>query len=333
MKKRILLADDSLTIQKVVELSFMDESFEVDSVGTGDDAITSLEAGLPSIVIADVHMPGASGYQVCRRAKELDSALPVLLLVGTFEALDEDEVVACGADGQLKKPFDSQELLQLVQGLTSGEAMPAADGESAGDAEPEASVESLTDAVPDQLLDGDTDTAGDDEAAVGFDFGSGLPTPAMESTEASDGAEIGDGFELEPSLEIEESLPEISAPDGLPSLAMELGLDDPQGSTNSGLPDELVASVADDAFADASEPLAEDVAAADSAADEGGRSIDSANDGAGATLSDDDVDRIARRVVEQLGADTVREVAWDVIPDLAEIVIKDRIRELEAEVD
>ena len=52
-----------------------------------------------------------------------------------------------------------------------------------------------------------------------------------------------------------------------------------------------------------------------------------------APLSDEDVDRIARRVAELLGEQGVREVAWEVIPDLAEIVIKDRIRELESQVE
>jgi hypothetical protein len=50
-------------------------------------------------------------------------------------------------------------------------------------------------------------------------------------------------------------------------------------------------------------------------------------------LSDADVDRIARRVVELLGEKTVRDVAWEVVPDLAEVVIKDRLRELESQAE
>lgn len=49
-------------------------------------------------------------------------------------------------------------------------------------------------------------------------------------------------------------------------------------------------------------------------------------------LSDDQVERIARRVMELLGERIVREVAWEVIPDMVEVVVKERIRELEAEV-
>jgi hypothetical protein len=50
-------------------------------------------------------------------------------------------------------------------------------------------------------------------------------------------------------------------------------------------------------------------------------------------LSDEDVDRVARRVVELLGDRTVRDVAWEVIPDMAEVIIRDRLRELESQVE
>ena len=117
MAGTILLADDSVTIQKVVELTFLDREHTVTSVANGEEALATLQGSRPDLVIADVHMPGASGYEVCRRAKERYPDLPVLLLVGTFEPFNEDEARACGSDGYLKKPFDSQELLRRVEEL------------------------------------------------------------------------------------------------------------------------------------------------------------------------------------------------------------------------
>ena len=116
MSKTILLADDSLTIQKVVELTFMEEDFDVVSVSDGDHALAKLGELTPALVIADVHMPGASGYDVCSQVKTAHPGVPVLLLVGTFELFDEEEARTAGADAHLKKPFDSQELLQMVEG-------------------------------------------------------------------------------------------------------------------------------------------------------------------------------------------------------------------------
>ncbi|MEE8524767.1 MAG: response regulator, partial [Thermoanaerobaculia bacterium] len=89
MSRTILLADDSVTIQKVVELTFMDQDYEVVAVSDGKAALTKLAEQQPDLLIADVHMPGADGYEVCRSSKEIYPDLPVLLLVGTFEPFDE----------------------------------------------------------------------------------------------------------------------------------------------------------------------------------------------------------------------------------------------------
>ncbi len=124
MRRRILLADDSVTIQKVIELTFMDEDYEVRAVSNGDEAIKALFEVDPDVVIADVHMPGANGYEVCRHCKEARPAMPVLLLVGTFEPFDEAQARAAGADSFLKKPFDSQELLQRVAALLAAQGAP-----------------------------------------------------------------------------------------------------------------------------------------------------------------------------------------------------------------
>src|SRR5262245_49889759 len=136
MTRRILLADDSVTIQKVIELTFMDEDYEVTAVSNGDEAVARLADLEPDVVIADVHMPGANGYEVCRRAKALRPEVPVLLLVGTFEPFDEAQLRAAGADAFLKKPFDSQELLQLV-----GRLLATTPGASPGEAPAEAAAE------------------------------------------------------------------------------------------------------------------------------------------------------------------------------------------------
>ena len=122
MRRRILLADDSVTIQKVIELTFMDEDYEVRAVSNGDEALALLPEVNPDFVIADVHMPGANGYEVCRRSKQIRPDVPVLLLVGTFEPFDEAQARSAGADSFLKKPFDSQELLQRVGELLASHA-------------------------------------------------------------------------------------------------------------------------------------------------------------------------------------------------------------------
>lgn len=234
MGKRILLADDSVTIHKVVELTFLDEDYSVEAVSNGDEAIERLAGEPPDLVIADVHMPpGPTGYEVCDRVRELHPGVPVLLLAGAFEAFDEARAEA--ADAYLKKPFDSQRLLQTVHELMA-----------TGDAERETEA-------------------------------------AMDEPEAP-----------------REAPPE-SAPDAAPA---------PEGIAAPPAADSAAGDIAEPA------PAAAEEAPAEAASPE-------------PSLSPADVDAIARRVVELLGDEVVREVAWEVVPDLAEVVVKDRLRELE----
>ncbi len=213
MSKTILLADDSVTIHKVVELTFLDEDYAVEAVRNGDEALAWLEQAKPDLVIADVHMPpGPTGYDVCERVREMHPGVPVLLLAGTFEPFDAERAAA--ADAHLRKPFDSQTLLETVQELM-GEA---------GGAEADA---------------GDTEAAASEAASE---------APAAAAEAATPPAAAGDA-----------------------------------GGTTE--------------------------------------------------LSQASLDAIARRVVELLGDQVVREVAWEVVPDLAEVVVKERLRELEEQVD
>ena len=123
-RRRLLLADDSLTIQKVVQLTFSDEGVDVVAVGDGERAVRELEeSGPPDVVLADVNMPGLSGYQVCERIKrdERWRHVPVVLLAGAFEPFDEAEARRVGADEVLTKPFQSiRDLISKVGGLFGG---------------------------------------------------------------------------------------------------------------------------------------------------------------------------------------------------------------------
>jgi CheY-like chemotaxis protein len=117
MSKSILLADDSATIRKVVDLIFSDTDYHIESVATGADALARIEILRPDLVLADVVMPGPTGYEICRTVKASSRPVPVLLLAGTFETFDHEQARECGADGCLLKPFDARTLLDRVASL------------------------------------------------------------------------------------------------------------------------------------------------------------------------------------------------------------------------
>ena len=104
---RILVADDNTNIQKMVVLAFQERGVEVIAVGNGEAAVRRLPDANPDLVLADVFMPVRNGYEVCEFVKKDPrfAHVPVILLVGAFDPLDEKEARRVGADGVLKKPF------------------------------------------------------------------------------------------------------------------------------------------------------------------------------------------------------------------------------------
>ncbi len=117
----ILLADDSITIQKIVNLTFSGEGIDVVTVGNGDAALKKIYEIHPDVVLADIFMPGKNGYEVCDVIKN-DVAInstPVVLLVGAFEPFDANEAARVKADGHLTKPFEIKVLISAVNALIS----------------------------------------------------------------------------------------------------------------------------------------------------------------------------------------------------------------------
>ncbi len=118
----LLLADDSVAIQKVIDLTFTDEGMQVITTGDGRDALEKLNQSKPDVVLADVFMPGVDGYELCKFIKQSEQfrGVPVMLLVGSFEPFDEAEAKRAGADDVVTKPFQSiRDLVSRVGSLVN----------------------------------------------------------------------------------------------------------------------------------------------------------------------------------------------------------------------
>jgi len=245
----VLCADDSPTIQKVVELTFADSGIHVICVSDGEAAIRRSRELKPEVLLLDVAMPARNGYEVCEWVRR-EAGIPqprVLLLSSALEVYDERRAHACGADGHLAKPFESQALLQRVRSLI----------------EPHAPAGS----PPVQPLASD------------FTFD---PFPRAEG--------------LSPSARPHQTRPERPPP-ASPSLKEPL----PGGSSGSK-----------PAGAPASEPAASHVAAA----------------GGSARLSPADIEAIVRRLVDLIGPEVIREIAWEIVPDLADTILREKLTQL-----
>ncbi|MGE5815837.1 MAG: response regulator [Acidobacteriota bacterium] len=122
MPRKLLLADDSVTIQRVIELTFADEDIQVIAVGDGQQAIARIDAEQPDVILADIGMPERDGYEVAAHVKgnPQTAHIPVLLLTGAFEPIDEARARAVGCDGVLVKPFEPQMVINRVKDLLAG---------------------------------------------------------------------------------------------------------------------------------------------------------------------------------------------------------------------
>ncbi|HET6439489.1 MAG TPA: response regulator, partial [Anaeromyxobacter sp.] len=140
MPKNLLLADDSITIQKVVGITFASEDYQVVAVDNGEDAVARARELKPDVILADVVMPKKNGYELCEAVKADPglAGIPVLLLSGTFEAFDEGRAQAAGADGHIAKPFESQALINKVKELVEGKGAAAPARSAAAPASPAA---------------------------------------------------------------------------------------------------------------------------------------------------------------------------------------------------
>ena len=126
--KSLLLADDSVTIQKAVEMTFRAEDVTLTVVSDGNEALSRAREAKPDLILADVTMPGLGGYELCEKVRADASMrhIPVLLL-GGGTPVDPSKAIAVGANGHMPKPFDSQKLIdQVKQILANPKGVPAA---------------------------------------------------------------------------------------------------------------------------------------------------------------------------------------------------------------
>ncbi|MBL8717042.1 MAG: response regulator [Myxococcales bacterium] len=115
MPKTLLAVDDSVTMRKVIEMTFAGEDVRVVTVGTSQDALNSIRQSSPDAVIADVALDGASGYDLCKSIKDQFRGVPVILLSSKQNPYDAARGQAAGADAQIDKPWDTTKAIDLVK--------------------------------------------------------------------------------------------------------------------------------------------------------------------------------------------------------------------------
>jgi CheY-like chemotaxis protein len=321
----LLLADDNATSQRVIELTFADEDITVIAVSDGDQAIAQLNAAPPDIVLADVGMPGKSGYDVAEYVKTTPrlAHIPVVLLTGAFEPVDQVKAAAVGCDSVLSKPFEPQLVIGRVRELLGRSAQTAAVAVApsfapAAEAAPAPATETPTrvgdyfdrldaalsslvqNAVPApaaEEIDWITPRPQEDEvAAPAVTLAVELPVVEPEPLDPV--------APLEPLAPVEPLERSSSAPRALPAIA-----------------DAFAAILAAEQHAPGVRPEWPAASAAPSPAV-----------AAAPVITDDLVALVASRVLEQLSDRIVRETVATIASDVAERLVKEEIERIKASI-
>ena len=187
MSKKLLLADDSITIQKVIQITFAHEDYDLTITDNGDAALAKAQELKPDLVMADVYMPGKNGYELTaaiRQDPDLQNT-PVLLLAGSFEPFDEEKARTCRANAWIEKPFESQNLIDKVSELLNSSPPSATETQTV--AVPESAPQGSTLEDLDQPPTTEQEAAEVSEDAFGdISFAEETPAVAPEPTTAVD---------------------------------------------------------------------------------------------------------------------------------------------------
>lgn len=123
MSQTVLVADDSQTIRKIVEMALKASGWSVVGVGSAQEALSAAQHA-PSVILLDYYMPDGSGYDVCRSLKQdaATSGIPVVMLGGTYKQFDENLARQAGADQILMKPFKTDALINALESAAANGA-------------------------------------------------------------------------------------------------------------------------------------------------------------------------------------------------------------------
>jgi len=345
--KTILLADDSITIQKVVELTFSDGEYRVLCVGNGAQALRKIAESRPDIVLLDVIMPEKNGYEVCEamRSNPATTGIPVLLLTGTFEPFDRARADAAGADGHLTKPFESHTLVarveELIAARRSGSLPAHAPAPVAAEVAAPAPAFAAPVATVQESMPGPARSFAPMPPPAAPEPAAEIPHPAFTAPDASSGGSYMGFADLAVGND-EETVPDRFDSVGggatmrlerppIPVAPAPAELSGSDSGIEGFMPGYEMAEMPKPAPAPL--PVAPIRAAEPepmrSAAPAPGPAADPSPAALASSLSDETLDRLADLIVRRMSDRVVREIAWDVLPEVAEAVVRERIRALE----
>lgn len=201
MPIKILLADKSITIQKVVEMLFSGKDYEVVCVSDGETALAEASRVAPDVVLADIDLPRVDGYSFSGRLKQVPALaqIPVILMMSRDDVFDQGKAQSVSIVDHIAKPFESQELISKIKKAVGASPRTAAAAAAAPQrpvpAKPAAALPQQSTPKPKQAPPTDI-----------FDIIKEAPGQADPKSSGAEPLEEDGIYEVEPVVEVDEGI-------------------------------------------------------------------------------------------------------------------------------
>lgn len=306
MSKKILVADDSVVIQKSIGITFAQEDFDVAFVSNGEEALQRAKEFRPDLILADTSMPKLSGADLCKRFRQEPELrrTPILLLSNSQETFTPVQLKTFGASDFIQKPFESTQLLDKVRPLLA---------QAQATTSPEVTIASPKAGVTEVH----SNPFPEEETVARYEAPKAPPleSPSIDLDPSSFDIQRESSFKMSP--ETQSHLDVLSIDDGdeepadFPAVEME---EEPPSATK------VLHQAAKTDAPKTSQPAAPAPSASIAAP---ATSMQTSS----LQLSEAQIEQIVSKVFQNV----IERIAWEVVPEMAERIIKDEIQKITAD--
>jgi len=192
MTEKILVADDSPTIQKVVGITLANTDYELDSAQDESELFSKLSESSFDLVLLDFNLSdGMTGYDLATKVKEANSNIIILAMVGTFDTVDEGMMEEAGIVDKIIKPFESRKFIQKIKSNLADKSLNDSSGDSRSFSSEDMTIDSSEFGASSESLNIENNDSSDDEIS-GDEW-------TMSGSQNFDDEEIDSSIESEPS--------------------------------------------------------------------------------------------------------------------------------------
>ncbi|UNK20771.1 response regulator transcription factor [Paenibacillus sp. N3/727] len=116
-RNQVLIVEDDAHIRRFVSINLINNGFVVSEAAFGGEAIQLFTANRPDVVVLDIMLPDADGFEICRQLREIEPAVIIVFLTARGQDLDKIKGLEIGADDYIVKPFNPLELVARIKAI------------------------------------------------------------------------------------------------------------------------------------------------------------------------------------------------------------------------